>query len=173
MVWSQISLGKCWSLYGIESNRKMGGKAWGRLWPCQSCCTVVCGFIRKLFGKLTLLPYITLIRTLLCINASSSPSLLFLQYPQPDYLVQCSCYVLYHSYDLGDFTLACRFLPAQLGTHTLNLPFYWHRWEKEKPISDYVSWTLKIQKISQSYAEYRIFFKIVLCFQPSFSRKWK
>ena len=121
----------------LQVIRKRGERHGGK-WDHAKAAVLFCVFIRKFFVKLTVLPCITPICTLLCINASSSPSLLFLQYHQPHCLVQHSCYILYHIYDLpalGDFTLACRVLPAQLGTHTLNLHFCWHRWEKEKPIS--------------------------------------
>lgn len=141
VIWRQIALGRYWSVYGIESNRKMGGKPQGTLWPCQKYCTVLCVFIRKLFGKMTVLPYITSIYNLFCINASPSPSLLSpASSARLPAAVQLLCTIsqawfacsrgLYHSMQC----FACSVV-----THALNLPFYWHRWEKEKP----VSWTLK------------------------------
>lgn len=92
----------CTSCWGNEFYTR-----WNRdLGDCDPCCTVICGFNAH---KMRMLPCIKIICTLLCINASSSPSLVFLQCPQPPW---CSAAPMYCNVPLSalrDFTLCAGF----------------------------------------------------------------
>lgn len=72
---------------------------------------------------------------LYCTLMLSPHPLLFFQHPQPDCCSAAAMSYITAMICLLQGTLLCSFFPAHLRVYTLYLPFCWHRWEKEKPIS--------------------------------------